>query len=97
MFLNFGFTDETLVDENQAIDLYYLNKSTGDKNIFMMKDWLEMIYKGKEEPSKNEFDIDYQENLREIKRNQLMTPEQERAYLSDQRGKVIYEIHNMLM
>ncbi len=96
MFLNFGFMDERLVDESQALDLYYLNKSTGDKRIFMLKDWLTAIYRGDEEPSKSEFDIDYQENLREIKRNQLMTPEQERAYLSDQKGKVIYEINNMV-
>ena len=95
MFLNFGFMDERLLDESQAIDLYYLNKSTGDKRIFMLKDWLVSIYKGKEEPSKNDFDIDYQENLREIKKSQLMTPEQERAYLSDQKGKVKYEIDNM--
>ena len=96
MFLNFGFMDERLIDESQALDLYYLNKSTGDKKIFMLKDWLTAIYRGEEEPSKSEFDIDYQENLREIKRNQLLTPEQERAYLSDQKGKVLYEINNMV-
>jgi len=96
MFLNFGFMDERLIDESQALDLYYLNKSTGDKRIFMLKDWLTAIYNGAEEPSKSEFDIDYQENLREIKRNRLMTPEQEQAYLNDRKGKVIYEIHNMV-
>ncbi len=96
MFLNFGFFDERLIDESQAIDLYYLNKTTGDDKIFMLKDWLLAIYNGEQEPSKNEFDIDYQENLREIKRNQLLTPEQEREYLSDQKGKVIYEIKNMV-
>ncbi len=96
MFLNFGFMDERLVEESQAIDLYYFNKSTVDKNIFMLKDWLCAIYKGEQEPSKNEFDIDYQENLREIKRNQLMTPEEEKKYLNDQKGKVSYEINNMV-
>ncbi len=95
MFLNFGYIDERLIDETQAIDLYYLNKSSGDKNVFMMKDWLTAIYTGKEEPSKNDFDIDYQENLREIKKSSLMTPEEEIKYLNDQKGKVIYEIHNM--
>lgn len=95
MFLNFGFMDERLLDESQALDLYYLNKSTGDSNIFMLKDWLLSIYKGEEEPSKSEFDIDYQENLREIKKSRLMTPEEERRYLDDQKGKVIYEIQNM--
>lgn len=96
MFLNFGFMDERLIDESQTLDLYYLNKSTGDKRIFMLKDWLTAIYRGEEEPSKNEFDMDYQENLRDIKRNRLMTPEEEKAYLSDQKGKVIYEIQNMI-
>ncbi len=95
MFLNFGFMDERLVDEPQAIDLYYINKSTGDSNVFMIKDWLLAIYRGYEEPSKSEFDIDYQENLREIKKSRLMTPEQEVRYLNDQKGKVIYEIQNM--
>lgn len=95
MFLNFGFIDERLIDETQAIDLYYLNKSSGDKNIYMLKDWLTEIYEGKKEPSKNDFDIDYQENLREIKKSRLMTPEEENRYLNDQKGKVIYEIHNM--
>lgn len=96
MFLNFGYADERLLEDSQIIDLYYLAKTSGDSHIFMLKDWLEQIYRGNEEPSKSEFDIDYQENLREIKKGKLLTPQQEREYLNDQKGKVIYELKNMI-
>lgn len=99
LFLKYGFLDENLLTKDQCIELYYLedeNDQKGSCKVYNMKDWLTEIYKGRKEPSKSEFDLDYAENFREIKKSQKMSPEEERDYLSNPRKKVEYEIKNML-
>lgn len=95
MFLNFGYMDDKLLTDSQSVDLYFMSKNKSSGNVIYFKDWLTMIYEGKVEPSRNEFDIDYQEYLREMKRSAYVSPEQEKKYLEDQHGKVVYEIRNM--
>ncbi|BCN28748.1 cyclic nucleotide-binding domain-containing protein [Anaeromicropila herbilytica] len=97
MFLNYGYMDEELISKEQSIELYFLkeNNDEGLCNVYTMKDWLIQIYEKKKEPSKNEFDLDYVENLREIKKSTKLTPEQEKDYLENPRTRVNYEIMNM--
>ena len=98
MFLDYGFMDDRLVPEKMIADLYYLKyeEYEGNYPIFTMKEWLEEIYEGREEPSRNEFELDYEGNLREMKKTQNITPEEEKAYRADQKGKVSFELKNML-
>lgn len=98
LFLNYGFMDEHLVPTKMLADLFYLKMEPyeGNYHIFTMREWLEEIYEGREEPSKNEFELDYEGNLREMKKTQNVTPEQEKAYRADMKGKVSFEIKNML-
>lgn len=98
MFLDYGFMDDHLVPNKMIADLYYLKREPyeGNYNIFTMREWLEEIYEGREEPSRNEFELDYEGNLREMKKTQNITPEQEKAYRADQKGKVSFELKNML-
>ncbi|ROR31947.1 hypothetical protein EDD66_101568 [Mobilisporobacter senegalensis] len=98
MFLKYGFMDENLLTKDQCIELYYLqdeNNRKGPCKVYNIKDWLIEIYEGRKEPSKSEFDLDYAENLREIKKTQKVSEKEEKEYLTNPIRKVEYEIKNM--
>lgn len=97
MFLNYGFIDETLVSKEQVIELYFLSdrEESSRCKVYTMKEWLTQIYEKRKEPSKNEFDLDYVENLRENKKTTKLTPEQEREYLESSKMRLNFEIMNM--
>ena len=98
LFLNFGFLDEHLVNDVGLADMFYTKRDEdmGDYQIYTMKEWLVKIYKGEHEPSRNEFDLDYDATLRDMKKTQKFTKEQEEAYKHDQVGKMVFELRNML-
>ena len=97
LFLNYGYVDEKFITESQLLQLFYLKQEqeVTEYPIYTMREWLQEIYYGKAEPSKNEFDLDYQGMLREKKKTQHVSEAQEREYLKDQKGKVTFEIENM--
>ncbi len=98
LFLDFGLLDERLLTDEQLsfiCAIEPLNKTAPCK-VYRMKDWLMRIYKGAEIPSKNEFDMEYVDHVREIKKNEALSPEQERKLLSDNELKTRYEMQNML-
>lgn len=98
LFLDFGLLDERLLTDAQLefiCGIQPLNKTTPCK-IYRMRDWLMRIYKGQEIPSKNEFDLEYVDYVREVKKNEALTPDQERKLLTDNEFKTRYEIKNML-
>lgn len=98
LFLNFGMLDEHLVSDVALADLFYTKRDEdmGDYQIYTMKEWLFKIFKGEHEPSRNEFDMDYEATFRDMKKTQKFTKEQEEAYKHDQKGKLIFELRNML-
>lgn len=98
MFLTFGFMDERDFSEEQMLDLYNLKQQEAEHKyrVFTIYDWLKAIYQGEREPSKSEMDVDYKENLREMKRTKHFTQQEENTYLTDQEAKVRFEIHNMI-
>lgn len=99
MFLNFGFMDVTLAGEENTTALYelaeQLDEKCKDTNVFTAYEWLKSIYYSENEPSKNEFDLDYEGYLREQKRMGEITAAQETAFLEDNWNKTVYEIDNM--
>lgn len=98
LFLNFGMLDEHLVSDVALADLFYTKRDEdmGDYQIYTMKEWLFKIYQGEHEPSRNEFDMDYDATFRDMKKTQKFTKEQEEAYKRDQKGKMVFELRNML-
>ena len=60
-----------------------------------MYEWLKSIYEGKREPSKNEFDVDYQEEILQKKKRNEITEEERLALKVEVEKKVEYEILNM--
>lgn len=100
LFLNYGYMDERLLDEDQALFLCEtLNEEEEDFAcpIYTMAEWLKEIHEGRKDPSRNSFEQDYRDVLREEKRTSNITEQQEREYLEDSRRKVMFEIDNMFV
>ncbi len=98
LFLRFGFLSERLITEDILEELATLDIShsgTGACDVYDMKEWLTLILEGKKEPSKSEFDMDYDENLRDMKRTGQITAEQQQALSKNLNAKFEYEIQNM--
>lgn len=97
LFLSYGYVDERFLTDSQLLQLFYLKRDEEacEYPIFTMKEWLQEIYNGKAEPSKNEFDLDYQGILRDRKKSQHVSEAEEKDYLKDIEGKVRFEIENM--
>lgn len=97
MFLKFGYMDEREFDEKTLAILYYFEPDIkgGKYNVYTIYDWLTQIYEGMREPSKDEFDSDYKERFRELKRTKSYTKAEELAYFNDKEGKVRFEIDNL--
>lgn len=60
-----------------------------------MPEWLKAIYEGRKDTSRDSFERDYRDALREQRRTGRITDREEREYLNDNRRKVIFEIENM--
>lgn len=98
MFLNFGFMDVQLAGEENANMLYDLTEHMDvfqSEHVYTIYEWLKSVYEGKNEPSKNEFDMDYPAYLNDLKKNGKIRAEQIKAYANNREFKVKFEIQNM--
>lgn len=100
MFLNFGFMDVQMAGEENANILFELTEHLDvckSEHIYTIFDWLKSVYDGKNEPSKNEFDMDYPAYLADMRKNGKITQDQQKKYMTSQELKVKYEIQNMFV
>ncbi len=98
MFLKYGFADERLLTNDQMLSVYFLKEEKPAQDlckVYDMKEWLTLIYEGKREPSKNEFDLEYSEYLAGLRKQNRLTEKEVQQYLSDPLKKLQYEIQNM--
>lgn len=98
LFLNFGFVDERLLTDTQLLDLHSIVIEPVEEApcpVYTIREWLTAVYEGKKEPSKNEFDLEYAEMLREMKKNGQINANQEAEQAKDQKLKLRYEIQNV--
>lgn len=99
LFLKYGFVDERLLTKEQLRELYFLEDENQDKEractVYNVKEWLTEIYKGNKEPSKNDFDLEFRDMLRDKKRRGEITEAQEKELHFNLPYKVSYEIRNM--
>lgn len=98
LFLNYGYLDERLMMKEQLIELYFLkdeNNQEGPCQVYTIKEWLTQIYEQKKAPSKSEFDMDYAETLRDMKKSGQIREEEMKEALNDPLRKLKYEIQNM--
>jgi hypothetical protein len=98
MFLYFGYVDENLCGMENA-EFLYNNldkiKSNPEHGIYTLYDWLQAIYQGNKEPSRNEFDIDFSGYLHELQITGSIDKKTEAKMKKDPASKVMYELSNM--
>lgn len=99
LFMNYGMLDERLLDEEHLRFLCGIGQDVneGPCTVVTMMEWLDMIHEGKRDPSKSEFDEDYVENLRTLKKQGEITEKEQKVLLNDMERRVEYEIMNMMM
>ncbi|MSS63130.1 cyclic nucleotide-binding domain-containing protein [Velocimicrobium porci] len=98
LYLRYGLLDERLLTKEQLMELVnlpYYNDGQGPCHVYDMREWLTLIYEEKKMPSKSEFDMDYEQYVRSLKKTKEITEEQAGAMLSDRLKKLQYEIRNM--
>lgn len=98
LFLRYGFISEKLLSQDlleELISLDEYDSGTGSCKVYDMKEWLTEIITGRKEPSKSEFDLDFEENLRDMRKTGRITEEQQKQMMNDRMAKLDYEISNM--
>lgn len=98
MFFHFGFMDVDMLGEVCTNSVHNLTDHLGlfeSEHVHTIFNWLVSIYKGEREPSKNEFDQDYQAYLMDLRRQGELNDEQLKAEQKNQEHKVQFEIMNL--
>lgn len=98
MFLYFGYMDEELCGLESASYLYGLQpdvSACGPSNIYLFYDWLRLIYEGKKQPRRDEFDQDYPAFVQAMVNDGKITKEKASELLNDTTEKVIFELNNL--
>lgn len=98
MFLYFGYVDEELAGAANCVILYQLANNMGDHSEFgaySFYDWLRAIYDGRKNPSRNEFDEDFFDNINKQKATGKITEAQATAMKNDALLKVRFEMENL--
>ena len=98
MFFNFGFMDVELLGVEQTNALVRFSESLGlfhYSHIYTVYEWLKAIFYGEKEPSRNEFDLDYNGYLKEQLKQGEITEREYSSLRRDQNAKVEYEIDNL--
>lgn len=78
LFLRYGFVSEELLTEDELRTLLALpeiDNSQLECKVYTMPEWLHAIYTGKKNPSKDEFDMDYEAHLRQMAAEGKITKE----------------------
>ena len=99
LFLMFGFVDEELAgaENTQKLEEIAVNYEPDVKGrVFTAYEWLQRIYDIKEDPSKNEFDMDFEEYLKDEMRGGRLTEANARKIFKDGSARFEFELQNMI-
>lgn len=98
LFLRYGYVSEKLLTEEEIRTLLALPDSRKEEmacKVYTMEEWLRAIYEGRKNPSKNEFDMDYEETMRkQFQEHKLEKKEYEEA-LEDSDKRLHFEVENL--
>lgn len=98
MFLYYGYIDEELAGEENCNYLYKLLKTlTGQSinGVYTFYDWLVAIYNGEKDPSRNEFDEDYDNYVHKQRASGSLSNDEIRDLQENTLHKVLFELHNI--
>ncbi len=98
LFLNFGYMGKELLGAAKTKELIELKDylfSCNSENVYTMYEWLKSIYEGRNEPCRNEFDLDYIAYLNDLKKSGRITQKEQQEWKDNAWKKVEFEIENM--
>lgn len=98
MFFYYGFVDEKLAGSTNTAALAGLAETyrpDPSGHVILIYEWLKMIYDGRVEPSKNEFDLEYPAYLKECYQNGEISDKEMKERLNDPAARVSFEIKNL--
>ena len=99
LFLRYGYVSEELLTENELQGLLAL-PDTDDAElacqVYTMPMWLRAIYEGRKNPSKDEFDTDYETMLRQEQATGALDKKDMRKALSDVDAKLHFEVEKLM-
>ena len=99
MFFYFGFVSEELAGEKNTRILKRLAanyRPDPEGNVLTAYEWLMLIYNGKVEPSKNEFDMEYPRYLKQQYDDGEIKQAEMKRLMDDQKAKVSFELRNFV-
>lgn len=99
MFLYYGFVDEGLAGSENTQELANLAAAyepDPEGNVVTVFEWLKLIFNGKVEPSKNEFDMEWPKYLKQQADDGEIKREDIKRLTNDNKAKVSFEIHNFM-
>ena len=99
LFLRYGYVSEELLTEEELRTLLVLPDSREEEmncRIYTMAEWLREIYEGRKNPSKDEFDMDYEEHLRKEVQEGRLEKEAQEGTFRDPESRLHFEIDNLL-
>jgi cAMP-binding proteins - catabolite gene activator and regulatory subunit of cAMP-dependent protein kinases len=99
LFLRYGFVSEELLtaDQLQAlINLPDIDNESLECKVYTMPMWLKEIYEGRKNPSKDEFDTDYEEMLRKEAATGKRDPKTVKDVFMDPDLRLHYEVDKLL-
>ncbi|MCR4792008.1 MAG: hypothetical protein K5871_04620 [Lachnospiraceae bacterium] len=97
MFLYFGFVDEVLAGRKYTAVLSGIAQGlSGSRGggIYTFYDWLKAIHSGTKDPSRDEFDTDYNDTIHKLKVQNKIDAEEEKKRLADGNAKAVFEMDN---
>lgn len=99
LFLRYGFISERFLSKEELQILLTLPDSREEEmscRVFTLSEWLREIFEGRKNPSKNEFDMDYEDVLRkQLQEGEVSQGEYEQA-MEDGEQRVHFEVDNLV-
>ncbi len=99
MFLEYGFVSEKLLTDDELSLLVALKKKkyTGEDGcrVYTMRKWLKAIYDGVKETSKNEYDMDFEQHLRQQFKEHKIDKKEMAEQLADREKRMHFECQNL--
>ena len=99
LFLDYGFVSEKLLTEEELQTLLSLRREKYKKDngcrVYTMRKWLKAVYDGVKEASKNEYDMDYEETLRQLVKEKRLEKKDVPGELADKEKRMRFECQNL--
>lgn len=99
LFLDYGFVSEKLLTEEELQTLLSLRREKYKKEngcrVYTMRKWLKAVYDGVKEASKNEYDMDYEETLRQMVKEKRLEKKDVPDELANKEKRMHFECQNL--